>query len=63
MNDRPAPPEAPLAILAATSTVVPPDWKDSLINHPAAIASRRARLNAAWQDWWLEILTTAGNRP
>lgn len=33
-----------------------PDWRSGLVAHPAAVATLRARLDAAWLAWWRGIL-------
>lgn len=38
------------------------DWRDGLAQHPAAVASLRARADAAWLAWWRELLRSVGGR-
>lgn len=47
---------APAPSPPVLTTVQRDDWRERLSQHPAAIASLSARLDAAWKAWFREIL-------
>jgi hypothetical protein len=49
---------APQLIQAAAPCLA--DWHTSLSEHPASIASIRARLDQAWLAWWRKLMRDVG---
>lgn len=52
----------PQVIAPPVPIIVTPDWRDRFADHPASLATLRARLDMAWFAWWREIVARNGGR-